>query len=246
MRIIGVIPARYKSSRFPGKPLCDIHGKPMIWWVCRAAQQAEYLDEVYVATDDERILEACKQLSLNVIMTSEKHPTGTDRVAEVAQKIEAELYVNIQGDEPMLKPETITAAIEPFLLKSGDTLWVSNLMTPIRTSSEIIDVGVPKVVVNEENEAVFLSRAPIPYPKETRDISYMKQVCAYGFRPQALKAFASLPQGPCERAEGIEILRFIEHGIKVQMVEVDSNTMAVDTPSDLKTVRRLMEEQRFD
>ena len=246
MKIIGVIPARYKSSRFPGKPLCDIHGKPMICWVYEAAQRAEHLAEVYVATDDDRIFQACKKLSLKVIMTSEEHPTGTDRVAEVAQKIGAELYVNIQGDEPMLKPETITAAIEPFLLESADRLWVSNLMTPIKTFSEIIDVGIPKVVVNEKNEAVFLSRAAIPYPKETRDIAYMKQVCAYGFRPEALKAFASLPQGPCERAEGIELLRFIEHGIKVQMVEVVSDTMAVDTPTDLKTVKRLMEGKCLD
>ena len=246
MKILAVIPARMASSRFPGKPLKTILGLPMVEHVRRRTLLCKAIDDVVVATCDKDIFDCVTNYHGSAIMTSEKHPTGTDRVAEVAQKIEAELYVNIQGDEPMLKPETITAAIEPFLLKSGDTLWVSNLMTPIRTSSEIIDVGVPKVVVNEENEAVFLSRAPIPYPKETRDISYMKQVCAYGFRPQALKAFASLPQGPCERAEGIEILRFIEHGIKVQMVEVDSNTMAVDTPSDLKTVRRLMEEQRFD
>jgi len=246
MNIVGVIPARYKSSRFPGKPLCDINGKPMVWWVYKAAERVKEINKVYVGTDDNRIYKACEQLSLKVTMTSEEHLTGTDRVAEVAEQIKADLYVNIQGDEPMLKPATITAAVEPFLLKSGDALWVSNLMTPIKTSSEIIDIGVPKVVVNEKNEAVFLSRAPIPYPKETRDITYMKQVCAYGFTPQALKAFASLPQGPCERAEGIELLRFIEHDIKVQMVEVVSDTMAVDTPSDLKTVRRLLEEQRHE
>lgn len=240
MNIVCIIPARYKSSRFPGKPLCDINGKPMIWWVYEAAKHVEEFNEIYVATDDDKIYAACEQLSLKVIMTSETHPTGTDRVAEAAEKIGADLYVNIQGDEPMLEPQTINAAIKPFMSDPAEMPSVSNLMTPITKAAEVIDTGVPKVVVNEAVEAVFLSRLPIPYPKETREITYMKQVCVYGFRPDALKAFKILEQGPCELAEGIELLRFIEHGIKVQMVRVESDTMAVDTPADLKIVRRLM------
>ena len=245
MKIVCVIPARYQSSRFPGKPLCDIHGKPMIWWVYGAAKRVDQIDEVYVATDDERIFTTCEGLAMKAIMTSSDHVTGTDRIAAVAEKVAADLYVNVQGDEPMLGPETISAAIRPFNAKKKTSFSVTNLMAPIRKTAEAIDADVPKVVVNEAGEAVFLSRLPIPYPKEARDITYMKQVCVYGFLPEALRAFKDLSRGPCERAEGIELLRFLEHGITVQMIEVESATMAVDTPSDLKNVRRLMREEGY-
>lgn len=240
MKIIGVIPARYKSSRFPGKPLVDIWGKPMIAYVYTHAKEVSLFAQVLVATDDNRIAEACAKHNLECIMTRSDHPTGTDRVAEVATRIPADLYVNIQGDEPMLIPKTIEAAIEPFLNAHSHGLLVTNLMTPITRIAEILDTGVPKVVVNEKGEAVFLSRLGIPYPKERRDITYFKQVCVYGFRPEALVAFSHHNPGPCERAEGIELLRFLEHGYKVQMVLVDSDTVAVDTPTDLELVRQLM------
>ena len=240
MNIVGVIPARYRSSRFPGKPLADIHGRPMVARVYDRAVQVDAFNEVLVATDDRRIEAVCKELGIPIIMTRDDHKTGTDRLSEVAQRVSADLYVNIQGDEPMIAPGTILSAIAPFLPDEESGFEVTNLMTPIRRLSDLTDNTVPKVVVNDEGDAVYLSRLPIPYPKDNHDITYYKQVCVYGFRPRALASFAELPQGPSERAEGIELLRFIEHGITVRMVEVPQDTVAVDTPVDLERVRKLL------
>lgn len=239
MKIVGVIPARYKSSRFPGKPLVDICGKPMIWWVYQQAIQVPEFEKVYVATDDERIEAECKNLGMDVVMTSDKHPTGTDRVGEVAQKIKADLYVNIQGDEPLLQPDTIRKAIIPFESNTR-VISVTSLMTEIRRMTDLSDSTVPKVVVNSKKEAVFLSRLPIPYPKGTSDVRYYKQVCVYGFTPNALKRFCEWFKGSLEKAEDIELLRFIENRMIVQMVEVEQDTVAVDTPADLETVRKII------
>ena len=243
MKIIGIIPARYKSSRFPGKPLADILGKPMIVRVHENAAKVPYFDEVLIATDDDRIAETCRKFDIEPIMTREDHKTGTDRVAEVAEKRAADLYVNIQGDEPMLESEIISAAIKPFIENYKENFMVTNLMAPITSLSELLSADVPKVVVNEKSDAVYLSRLPIPYPKETRDIVYYKQVCVYGFLPDSLEKFRTLNQGPSESAEGIELLRFIENGINVRMIKVSSDSMAVDTPSDLEKVRCVFSEK---
>lgn len=238
MKIIGVVPARYKSSRFEGKPLADICGKPMIWWVYQQCVKVPELDEVYVATDDKKIKDVCLELNINVIMTSDKHSTGTDRIGEVARKIDADLYVNIQGDEPMIEPETISKAIQPFF--EQPSLQVSNLMTKITDPVDVVNFTVPKVIVNNENIGVYLTRSTAPYPKGSIEYSYYKQVCVYGFKPEALEYFCSSPRGKVELIEDIEILRFIEGGYRVQFVEVDSNTVAVDTPNDLERVRGIM------
>lgn len=238
MRVIGVIPARYQSSRFPGKPLADICGKPMIWWVYQQSKKVSDFTEVYVATDDKRIYETCEKLGMNVIMTSEKHKTGTDRVGEVAQKIPADLIVNIQGDEPLLEPSTIRAAIEPFYVDAS--LLVSNLMTKITDPVDVINYTVPKVITNKEGIGIYLTRATAPYPKGSLEYSYYKQVCVYGFKPDALRFFCDYGikngKGKMEEIEDIEILRFIENGYKVQFVEVESGTVAVDTQNDLEKV----------
>lgn len=238
MRVIGVIPARYQSSRFPGKPLADICGKPMIWWVYQQSKKVSDFAEVYVATDDKRIYETCEKLGMNVIMTSEKHKTGTDRVGEVAQKIPADLIVNIQGDEPLLEPSTIRAAIEPFYVDAS--LLVSNLMTKITDPVDVINYTVPKVITNKEGIGIYLTRATAPYPKGSLEYSYYKQVCVYGFKPDALRFFCDYGikngKGKMEEIEDIEILRFIENGYKVQFVEVESGTVAVDTQNDLEKV----------
>lgn len=239
MKIVCVIPARYKSSRFPGKPLEDIGGKPLIWWVYQQAIKVEEFSEVYVATDDERIEGKCKELNMKVIMTSEECATGTDRVAEVAEKIEADLYINIQGDEPLLEPSTIKEAIKPFY--ENHKVQVTNLMTKIRNYAEVINSTIPKVVVNDLGEGVFLSRSAIPYPKGEIDIDYFKQVCVYGFKPEALRFFKHTARGRIERCEDIEILRFIENGIKVSFLEVSQETVAVDTKGDLEKVRSIID-----
>lgn len=238
MKILGIIPARYKSSRFEGKPLAEICGKPMIWWVYNQAVKVKEFDEIYVATDDDRIYSECVKQGINVIMTSDSHKTGTDRIGEVARRIPADLYVNIQGDEPMIEPETIREAIRPFF-KEPD-LQVSNLMTIIKDPVDLINFTVPKVVTNREGIGIYLTRSPAPYPKGSIDVNYYKQVCVYGFKPDALQFFCKTERGKIESIEDIEILRFIEAGYKVQFIEVDSDTVAVDTPNDLKRVCEIM------
>lgn len=242
MKIIGVIPARYKSSRFEGKPLADICGKPMIWWVYQQAIKVKEFEAVYVATEDERIKVACEKLGVNVIMTSDEHKTGTDRIGEVARKIKADLYVNIQGDEPMIEPETIVEAIKPFY--DNEELQVSNLMTVIKDPVDVVNFTVPKVITNKDGIGIYLTRSAAPYPKGSIDYSYYKQVCVYGFTPEALDFYCNSPRGTVESIEDIEILRFIESGYKVQFIEVDSDTVAVDTPNDLEKVRKIMNEKR--
>lgn len=241
MKIIGVIPARYKSSRFPGKPLADICGKPMIWWVYQQAKKVKEFSEVYVATESEIIKEACEKLNINVVMTADTHPTGTDRVGEVARKIPADLYVNIQGDEPMIEPETIRKAIMPFF--ENPDLQVSNLMTAIKDPVDVVNFTIPKVIAAKDGRGVYLTRSPAPYPKGSIDYQYYKQVCVYGFTPQALDFYCHSERGKIERIEDIEILRFIEAGWKVQYIEVESETVAVDTAKDLEKVNRIMKEK---
>ena len=245
MKIIGVIPARYKSSRFPGKPLADICGKPMVWWVYQQCLKVDDFYAVYVATDDDTIFSACESLGINVVMTSDSHRTGTDRIGEVAQKVPADLYVNIQGDEPLLEPETIKAAITPFY-KDGNLL-VSNLMAKITDPVDAVNFTVPKVITNRDGVGVYLTRATAPYPKGSIDYAYYKQVCVYGFKPEALRFYCEYGKkygkAKIEAVEDIEILRFIENGYKVQYIEVGSKSVAVDTPNDLEKVRKLMREK---
>jgi 3-deoxy-manno-octulosonate cytidylyltransferase (CMP-KDO synthetase) len=243
MKIICVIPARYESSRFEGKPLSDICGKPMIWWVYQQALKVKEFSEVYVATDDARIEKVCLSYKMNVVMTSDSHQTGTDRVGEVARKIAADLVINIQGDEPLIEPETIRQAIVPFL--DNESLKVTNLMTRIKDPVDVVNFTVPKVITNKEGIGIYLTRSTAPYPKGKIDYDYYKQVCVYGFKPDALEFFCNSPRGKIEEIEDIEILRFIESGYKVQYIEVDSNSIAVDTPKDLAKVIHYIKENNI-
>ena len=242
MKIIGVIPARYKSSRFPGKPLADICGKPMIWWVYQQCKKSKYLDEIYVATDSSIIEKECRNLNINVVLTSEKHPTGPDRVSEVANKIKADIIVNIQGDEPLLEPDTIDAAIEPFF--HNPSLEVTNLMTKIKNPVDVVNYTIPKVITNNKGIGIFLTRSMAPYPKGNIQYDFYKQVCVYGFKPDTLKFFCEYGEkygkAKIEAIEDIEILRFIENGYRVQYIEVDSDTIAVDTKKDVEKIREIL------
>lgn len=242
MKIIGVIPARYKSSRFPGKPLADICGRPMIWWTYQQAIKVPEFDEVYVATDDQRIFDICEGLGVKTIMTSEDNKTGTDRVGEVARKIEADLYVNVQGDEPLMQPETIRAAILPMI---GDqSIQVTNLMAKIEDPVELINPTIPKVITNKENIGIYMTRVAAPYPKGSIDYPFYKQICVYGFRPEALAFYCDYGKlygkAKIEAIEDIELLRFIENGYKIQFMEVEVESLAVDTPNDLRKVRTIV------
>lgn len=245
MKILAVIPARYESSRFRGKPLADLCGKPMIWWVYHNCKQVKEFSDVYVATDDKKIYNACLELNMKAMMTSSRHKTGTDRVGEVAQMIEADYYVNVQGDEPLLGSDVIREAIAPIL--NGEKYDVINLMEKITNPIDAINYTVPKVITNRENIGIYLTRAAAPMPKGTIEYDLYKQVCVYCFTPQSLQFFCrygdDYGKAKTEAVEDIEILRFIENGYKVKYVEVCSNSVAVDTYNDLKRVERIMKER---
>lgn len=237
MKIIGVIPARYQSSRFPGKPLVDLAGKPMIWWVYQQCKKVGGLDEVYVATDSEQIEQVCKKYQMNVIMTSEKHQTGTDRLGEVANKIVADYYINIQGDEPLIEPATIQKVIDKCVETKSD---VVNTVTPIYNDKDVTSNTCVKVVITREGNGIYLSRAPIPYPKKGQKIQYKKHLGLYGLKREALLFFTRTPRGEIEQIEDIEMLRFLENGYQIKFVEVASETVAIDKPEDAERVRNII------
>jgi 3-deoxy-manno-octulosonate cytidylyltransferase (CMP-KDO synthetase) len=250
MKIIAVIPARYESSRFQGKPLAEICGKLMIERVYLQAKKVKELDAVYVATDDERIYNACVERNVDVVMTSTRHRTGTDRIGEVADKIPADLYVNIQGDEPLIEPETIRKAILPFLEYKNSDIEVTNLMTEIHDPVDLINFTVPKVIAGAGGRGIYLTRSAAPFPKGNIDAKYYKQVCVYGFTPRALRFYCEYGKlygkAKIEAIEDIEILRFIENGYRVQYIEVDSQTIAVDTPNDLNRVIQYFKDHHIE
>lgn len=250
MKIIAVIPARYQSSRFEGKPLAEICGKLMIERVYLQALKVKEFDTVYVATDDKRIYDACVSRNVNCIMTSSSHRTGTDRIGEVARKIPADLYVNIQGDEPLIEPETIRKAILPFIENPKTDIQVTNLMTEIHDPVDLINDTVPKVIASKEGRGVYLTRSAAPFPKGSINAKYYKQVCVYGFTPEALDFYCKYGEkygkAKIEEIEDIEILRFIENGYRVQYIEVASDTIAVDTPNDLNRVIEYFTEHNLD
>lgn len=241
MKVVGVIPSRYSSTRFPGKPLADICGKPMLWWVYQQAGKAKGMDELIVATDDQRIVDVCEKYAMNVLLTSPSHPTPTDRLYEVSQKKDGDIFLFIGGDEPLIDPKVIEAVIPKE--DPQEPLYAANAMTAIKTSPEVIDFTNIKVVVNEEGYGLYTSRSPVPYPKGGLDFDYKKFVGVGAFSRKALEFYANTPKGTIERIEECDLLRFIEHGVKVRFFDVDCRTLSVDTPKDLERVRGLMKEK---
>ena len=254
-RAVAIIPARYASSRFPGKPLVDIEGKPMIQWVYERTRQATGVGRTLVATDDDRILQAVQRFGGEVVMTSPAHPTGTDRLAEVAATLDAELIVNVQGDEPLIEPATIDAALAPFADDPG--LVMSTLRCPIATLDELFDVNVTKVVTDAHDFALYFSKAPLPYHRDewgplpsmiprlriaggTSPTIGWRHIGLYVYRRTFLLEFARLPQTPLERLEQLEQLRALEHGYRIKVVPTPSGSIGVDTPADVAKVRRLL------
>lgn len=239
MKTVAIIPCRYGAVRFYGKPLADIHGKPMMWHVYQRALQAKLIDEAYVATDDARIEEACKNLGLNVVMTRPDHPTGTDRVAEAADGIDADIYVNVQGDEPMIAPQAIDAVTRALRECTDPDVVASNAYALLDSVSDVIDTNNVKVIFDKNQAALCFSRQPIPYPKEG-PATYNRQLGLYAFHKKGLEMFRNAPRGPIESAEGVEMLRFLENGYKLLMVAVEDHSIPVDTESDLRRVISLM------
>lgn len=239
MKIIGVIPARYQSSRFPGKPLADICGYPMIWWVYHRAKLVDRLNEVVVATDDERILTACNKYDIPAIMTSKEHRNGSERLSEVARKTDGDIYVTIQGDEPLLEPDTIDKVIDTIL--SEPQIPCATLKTAYHNPVDVINGTTPKVVTDLNNDILLFTRSAVPYPKAAIDYIIYKPIGVYAFKREMLIEYGKLEMGPLERAEEIELLRLVEHGYKIRIAEVESETVAVDTYKDLERVRKFIE-----
>lgn len=240
MKIVGIIPCRYGAVRFPGKSLADIHGKPMMWHVYQQAKKAKSLQEVFVATDDERIFDACTNLGLPSIMTRRDHPTGTDRLVECIKTVDADIYVNVQGDEPMIAPEAIDIVARAIQKVDDPRVLASNGYKPIHSPAESINANAVKVTMTTAGLALSYSRLPIPYPKDG-DGEYNRQLGLYAFRKKGLEEFAAHKPGPVEKAEGVEMLRFLEHGFEVAMVRTpDDDAISVDTLFDLEQVRKLI------
>jgi 3-deoxy-manno-octulosonate cytidylyltransferase (CMP-KDO synthetase) len=239
MKVIGIIPARYESSRFPGKPLADICGKPMIWWVYQQVKKARGLSDIYVATDDERIAQVCKNLKINFMMTEPNHNTSTERLNEVAHKIQADFYVCINGDEPLMKPCFIETIIQS--AQNHIPVFVVNLMTKINNPVEALDPANIKVVTDKDGYALMFSRNMIPFPKASLDYSFYKHIGILMYNIDALEFFAASEKCKNEIVEDINELRFLEYGKKIKMIEVEADTLSVDTPKDLEKVKMIIQ-----
>ncbi len=256
MAIVAIIPARYASTRLPGKPLSDIHGQTMIQRVYERARAASRPQRVVVATDDDRIAAVVRGFGGEALLTSPAHPTGTDRLAEAARTMEAEIVVNVQGDEPLLDPAGIDAAAEA--LCADSSLPMSTLSLPLRSVDELLSPSVVKVVCDARGDALYFSRAPIPHlrlwPRAEPQASAAetvarglarKHVGLYAYRREALLRLASLPPSPLEEAEGLEQLRALHHGLRIRVVPLEGEGgVAVDTPEDLERVRAILAREK--
>jgi 3-deoxy-manno-octulosonate cytidylyltransferase (CMP-KDO synthetase) len=238
MRCAIVIPARMASTRFPGKPLVDLAGKPMIQWVVERAREAAIADAVLVATPDDEILEVCRKMEVEVVKTRLDHPSGTDRLAEVAQTLEAEVFVNVQGDEPLIRPETIRACAEPLL--RDPQVQVGSVWTPL-PDDEIENPAVVKVVLNLAGDALYFSRFPIPLSRSGEAVPRKKHVGIYAYRRDVLLRFPTWTVGALEAAESLEQLRFLENAVPIRMPQGEGSELAVDTPEQAEAVRRILE-----
>jgi 3-deoxy-manno-octulosonate cytidylyltransferase (CMP-KDO synthetase) len=243
-RVVGLIPARYASKRFPGKALVELLGKPLIQHVVERCRQAERLAEVIVATDDERIAAAVRGFGGAVRMTAAHHPSGTDRIAEVARELDCDLVVNIQGDEPLIRPSEIDAAVTPLL--EDPAILMGTLACPL-SLDQATDSNAVKVVVGVDGFALYFSRSPIPYLRDRHaggESPYLLHVGLYVYRREVLLRLAGLTPTPLEELERLEQLRALEHGIRIRVVRTSQRSLGVDTPADLEYVRGLMEDTR--
>lgn len=238
MKVIGVIPARYASSRFPGKPLADIAGRTMIEHVYRRAQQAASVDEVWVATDDRRIFDAVTAFEGRAVMTSPDHPSGTDRIAEAVRGMVADVVVNVQGDEPLLEPAEIDAVVAPF--RDAPDVAMTTAATPITDPRDVNDPNVVKVVLSCSGFALYFSRLAVPYYRSGAAGTYLKHLGLYAYRKDFLLTYAALAPTPLEEAERLEQLRVLEHGHRIRVVVTQHDSIGVDSEADLERVRRIL------
>ncbi len=242
MNVVGIIPARYSSTRLPGKPLLIIHGKPMIQRVYEQAEKSKLLSRVIVATDDKRIFNCVKEFGGEVMMTSSKHQSGTDRLAEAVKKIQCDIVVNIQGDEPFIDPNNIDIAIRPLI--KDKNLNVSTLAFRIVNGKDLLDENKVKVVIDKNNFALYFSRNYIPYDMEhnlgkarmVKDIKYYKHIGLYVYRKSFLMKFSAMKKGYLENMEKLEQLRILENGERIKVVITNKDSDAIDTIEDIKAM----------
>lgn len=239
--VIAVIPARHASTRFPGKPLASIAGKPMIQHVVEGVRQARLVSQVVVATDEDEIKKAVEFFGGRAVLTRHDHRTGTDRVAEVAAHLTGDIYVNVQGDEPLIDPGTVDSLVEAIV---GDSaIQVATACTAILQPNDIMDPNIVKVVRDFDGNALYFSRAPIPWVRDTAEtaaVRHWKHLGLYAFRRAALLEFPTLPPGDLERVEQLEQLRWIENGFHIAVVETDYDAVSVDVPADVERVEKLL------
>jgi 3-deoxy-manno-octulosonate cytidylyltransferase (CMP-KDO synthetase) len=249
MQYAGIIPARYQSTRFPGKPLALLGGKPIIQWVYENARQA--LDQVYVATDDERIYRAVEDFGGQAVFTLSSHQSGTDRCAEAARKIseteKMDVVVNIQGDEPFIIPEQIESLKACFHAPETE---IATLIKPVSSTAEIFNPNRPKVVVNSRHEALYFSRSPIPYMRDAKQEDWIHRHCffshlgMYAYRFDVLQALTRLSVGTLEKAESLEQLRWLENGYRIVTAQTTTESIGIDTPEDLENARMFLVKMR--
>jgi 3-deoxy-manno-octulosonate cytidylyltransferase (CMP-KDO synthetase) len=241
-KVVVVIPARYGSTRLPGKPLVLLAGKPMIQRVFERAKLSKRVHRVIVATDDERIVQAVETFGGEAKMTRPDHRTGTERVAEVAAHEEGDVFVNVQGDEPLLDPEAVDAAVTSLLEEPQAS--ICTVATPIKTPADIMDPNVVKTVLDFESNALYFSRAPIPWVRDAGGrihVRHLKHLGLYVFQREALLEYPTLPQGDLEKIEQLEQLRWLESGWKIRVAEVAHDAVSVDVPEDVARVEKLLQ-----
>ncbi len=256
-KVVAIIPARYDSVRLPGKALLEISGKPMVCRVVERALAARNVGRALVATDDKRIRDVVAAAGYEVVITRADHTSGTDRIAEVAQSLDAEIIVNLQGDEPLIAAETIERAVDAIAGDETGETGIATTWEPIESAEDVLNPAVVKVVVSEDETAIYFSRAPVPYPRdEVRQhggleaalqrepqlfLQFRKHTGLYVYRREVLLQFASWPQSELERKESLEQLRALEHGVKIRVIKASSSSVGVDTAEDLARVRALVE-----
>ena len=238
MKVIAMIPARYAASRFPAKLMQDLAGKPVILRTYEAAVNTQLFDDVYVVTDSDVIFETIEKAGGNVIKSIKEHDCGSDRIAEAVENLEVDIIVNVQGDEPFTDRESLAAVLEVFKNDPNKAIDLASLMVKITDLEEINNPNTVKVIVNKENFALYFSRSPIPYPRDTNvDSVYYKHKGIYAFRKSALMDFQRLPMLMLEAVEKIEAIRYLEYGKTIKMVETSVSGIEIDTPEDLKRAR---------
>lgn len=239
-KIIAMIPARYEASRFPGKLMKDLNGKTVITRTYEAAVNTGLFDDVYVVTDSDSIFDEIVNEGGQVIRSQKEHECGSDRIAEAVENMNVDIVVNVQGDEPFIDKNSLAKLLEVFEQEGAEEIDLASLKTPLNESDEITNPNNVKVITGKQGFALYFSRFPIPYPRDTTaKVTYFKHIGIYAFRKSALMDFYKLPMLPLEAAEKIECIRYLEYGKKIKMVETSVKSIGIDTPEDLEKARKI-------